>query len=297
MPATTGADDPAGGAPQPAPGSTPAMRWRRVFPGEERQLGLLRRWLASLFPPCPARDDVAVIANELASNAIRHTGSGRGGCFAVEVTWDGPVVRVAVADSGTPAEPRVIEDPAREHGRGLLVVRELSVDMGVCGDGRGRLMWADIRWDASPVDTPVAPDGCEAAIRDGQATLARSFAGVTAWFGRSTLAWWALAHPGRLVSAPTAHELAGLLYRLRDAADPSESPATGHVHNSSADERPAPRSPEQPGAGGQDAAHGRCPGTAGTSLGGSGLGHPKRTRRPALVPGLMAAWVASPARA
>ena len=33
------------------------LRWRRAFPGEERQLSLLRRWIASLLPECPARDD------------------------------------------------------------------------------------------------------------------------------------------------------------------------------------------------------------------------------------------------
>jgi len=183
------------------------LRWRRAFPGEERRLSLLRRWIASLLPECPARDDVAVIANELSSNAIRHTASGRGGWFAVEVTWYGPVVRVAVADSGAPTAPRVIDDPASEHGRGLLVVRELSMHMGVCGDGRGRLMWADVRWDASPAAAVATPDADEAAIRDGQAALARRFAGVPAWLGRATLAWWALADPGGLVSAPPRRPL------------------------------------------------------------------------------------------
>ena len=49
------------------------------------------------------------------------------------------------------------------------------------------------------------------------AALARSFAGVPAWFGRSTQAWWALASADSLVTAPTASELASQLSRLRDA--------------------------------------------------------------------------------
>src|ERR1039457_4754105 len=105
-----------------APGS--GLRWRRVFPGEESQLGVLRRWLASLLPPCPARDDVTAVANEVCSNAIVHTLSGLGGRFAVEVAWYGPLVRVAVADGGAPGGPRIIDDPAGEHGRGLLLVRD-----------------------------------------------------------------------------------------------------------------------------------------------------------------------------
>ena len=138
-----------------APG--PGLRWRRVFPGEGSQLGVLRRWLASLLPDCPARDDVASVATELGSNALVHTASGRGGSFAAEITWHQAVVRVAVADCGAPGGPRVIDDPAGEHGRGLLVVRGLSVRTGVCGDHRGRLVWADVRWGDMGAAEPMSP--------------------------------------------------------------------------------------------------------------------------------------------
>jgi ribosomal protein S18 acetylase RimI-like enzyme len=117
-----------------------------VFPGEPRQLAELRRWIASLLPPRPPRDDVTVVADELASNAIQHTRSGQGGQFAVEITRHGPLVRVSVADHGAPDGPRLIDDPQSEHGRGLLVVQGLSVRTGAHGDQRGRLIWADIRW-------------------------------------------------------------------------------------------------------------------------------------------------------
>lgn len=40
--------------------------------GEERQLGIMRRWLASLLPENPARDDLTTIATELATNADFH---------------------------------------------------------------------------------------------------------------------------------------------------------------------------------------------------------------------------------
>src|ERR1035438_7054959 len=122
------------------------LRWRRVFPGEEHQLGVLRRWLALLLPDCAARDDVTCVATELGTNAVRHTASGRGGWFAVEITWHQSAVRVAVSDCGAPAGPQVIDDPEGEHGRGLLVVRELSARTGACGDERGRLVWADVPW-------------------------------------------------------------------------------------------------------------------------------------------------------
>jgi Histidine kinase-like ATPase domain len=109
------------------PGSPLAagLRWRRVFPGRERELAALRRWLTSLLPECPAREDVLTVANELASNAIQHTLSGHGAWFAVEVGWHPTAVQVAVADCGGPAEPHVINDPGAERGRGLLMVQGL----------------------------------------------------------------------------------------------------------------------------------------------------------------------------
>jgi serine/threonine-protein kinase RsbW len=196
----------------------PGTRWRRVFPGEERQLGLLRRWLASVLPACPSRDDVIGVANELASNAVRHTASGRGGKFAVEIAWHRTAVRVAVADGGGPAEPRLVDDPVAEHGRGLLLVHGLSLRAGVIGDQQGRLVWAEISWNApDAVARESVLDLYEGAIRDGEAMLAHCFGDVPTWFGHSTLEWWALPRPDVLVSAPSARELAGLLYRLLDA--------------------------------------------------------------------------------
>src|SRR5215470_6582263 len=217
MPATSGGSG-QGTVSEAPPELVPGMRWRKVFPGEERQLGALRRWLASLLPDQPARDDLSVVATELATNSIRHTASGRGGWFAVEITWHGPVVRIGVADCGGPTEPSVIDDLLAEHGRGLLLVHGLSVRTGVCGDQRGRLVWADVRWVEEAPAQAGSTDRYEFAVRDGEAALARRFGGVPAWFGRSTLEWWALPDPGRLVSAPSSQELAALLDRLATTA-------------------------------------------------------------------------------
>ena len=43
----------------------------RIFPGEERQLHVMRRWLEELFPEHPALSDIVCIATELGTNAIR----------------------------------------------------------------------------------------------------------------------------------------------------------------------------------------------------------------------------------
>jgi anti-sigma regulatory factor (Ser/Thr protein kinase) len=217
MTATSGVPEhgapPSGGPSAPLPGT----RWRRAFPGEERQLSVVRRWLESLLPECPARDDVACVATELGTNAVCHTASGRGGQFVLEITWQGPSVRVAVEDSGAAGTPQAIDDPAGEQGRGLLVVQGLSERFGVSGDHRGRTVWAEISWGDAGAAKPASPqEPYDMVIGDGLVDLASRFAEIPAWFGRSTLQWWALVRDG-LVSAPTAQELARTLGRLADS--------------------------------------------------------------------------------
>lgn len=222
MPGSSGPEEPGTTTEESCSAPVPGLRWRRVFPGEDRQLSVLRRWLAALLSDGPLRDEVTAIASELAGNAIVHTASGRGGWFAVEITWHHRLVRVAVADCGAPGAPRLVEDLDGEHGRGLLVVRGLSVRGGVCGDQRGRLVWADVLCEnpgTAPGDAAVDP--YQAAIREGQADLARRFRGIPAWFGRSTLQWWAVADSGGLVTAPTASDLANLLGNLMSARYPA----------------------------------------------------------------------------
>jgi hypothetical protein len=173
-----------------------------------------------LLPGCPARDDVASVATELGSNAIRHTASGRSGWFAVEITWlDKPAaVRVAVSDGGAPGTPQVVDDPLAESGRGLMLVRGLADRTGIAGDERGRVVWADVPWaEAGSVPAAAVRDPYEAAIRDGLAALARKFAGVPIWFGRATLQWWALVDRGyasKLVSGQSPPELAASLEQV-----------------------------------------------------------------------------------
>jgi hypothetical protein len=137
------------------------LRWRQAFSGEERSLRTLRHWLASLLPACPSRDDVIGVAHELGSNAIRHTASGRGGKFAVEVIWSQALVRVTVADGGAATGPRLIDDPVAEHGRGLQLVHGLASRTGVIGNRQGRLVWAEIPWAIPNLATARHDDPAE----------------------------------------------------------------------------------------------------------------------------------------
>ena len=248
-PAGYGPPGPPASLAPPAPDlPSSVQRWRRVFPGQEAELRRIRSWLAELLPSDPAREDVVTVAIELAANAVRHTASGAHGFFAVELTWQvRPVtVRVAVADGGAPTGPHLEpgtdplgpgplgigspgvgslsldqlgSDQLSEHGRGLRVVRALAERTGACGDHRGRLVWAEIRWNADGAAQPDGTDGYEASLRDIHAVLAARYPEADIWFGRATMQWWALigrpekGRPGarRLLTAESPVDLAQLL--------------------------------------------------------------------------------------
>jgi len=184
-------------------------RWR-IFPGEGEQLRELRQWLRDLLPKCEARDDVILVANELAANAVCHTASGRGGQFSVEVTVAGDLLRVRVGDGGGPSQPRIIDDPAGERGRGLRLVQELSVGMGVSGGEHGRFVHAVLEWTEPGPDEPEESHGQVTSLR----ALQEQFPRVPMWFGRATRRWWALVvidGEGGLVAAASPGELAAVL--------------------------------------------------------------------------------------
>ena len=233
----------------------PVLRWRRVFPGQEAELRRVRYWLAELLPSGPAREDVVTVAIELAANAVRHTASGHDGFFAMELTWQlRPVtVRVAVADGGAGTAPELtpgtdplgpgplgLDSPGigplsadqlgsaqlSEHGRGLRVVRALAGRTGVCGDHRGRLVWAEIQWSGEGTAEPEFPDGYESSLRDIQGVLTARYPEADIWFGRTTMQWWAMigrpekGHPEarRLLTAESPVDLAQLLDVARATA-------------------------------------------------------------------------------
>jgi serine/threonine-protein kinase RsbW len=149
----------------------------RVFPGEPRQVPLVRAWVARTLAGCPAREDLVTCVSELAANAIEHTASGVGGVFTVEVAWpaDG-AARVAVTDAGSSCEPAAGQaawsaeaEPAEtaapqdddadfalgEGGRGLILVAACSSKWGYraagTGEAAGRTVWAEATWPVAAV--------------------------------------------------------------------------------------------------------------------------------------------------
>lgn len=142
----------AGTMPPRLPASVSTRRWHRSFAGRSAELRHVRRWLDRLLPAGTVREDVVAIAIELATNAVRHTATGQGGRFTVEVCWrDYPrVLRISVTDDGAPQGPRWPAGPCPvgESGIGLYLVCALASRTGEHGDARGRQVWAEVPWDA-----------------------------------------------------------------------------------------------------------------------------------------------------
>ena len=127
---------------------------RRVFPGRPDQVAHARRFVARVLDGCPVADDALLCASELASNAIRHTRTGRSGKFQVLV-WRGQAAAcVAVLDDGSDSTPAPAAGPPgrlAESGHGLLAVQALAAWWGHHtyrdGSTRGTAVWFRLDWN------------------------------------------------------------------------------------------------------------------------------------------------------
>ena len=134
-----------------APRETP-MFWRREFRGRIDQVRFVRAFAAHLLADFPALDDVLLVLDELAVNAIHHTRSGDdGGRFFVDISLDVAGAIVYVTDQGGPREPRLRNlCELAESGRGLLTVDALAATWSWTGTPRSRTIRAT--FPARPCD-------------------------------------------------------------------------------------------------------------------------------------------------
>lgn len=124
-----------------------AITFDRVYPGTISQPGRVRSDLAEITRQYPVADDVALLASELATNAILHTRSGHPGrVFTVRATlYPGDYAWVEVADAGGDWSMDEHDD---EHGRGLAIVAAIAGDgnWGIEGDSASRVVWFRLDW-------------------------------------------------------------------------------------------------------------------------------------------------------
>jgi anti-sigma regulatory factor (Ser/Thr protein kinase) len=124
--------------------ATPSIR---VFLGLPAQVRRVREYVAQAAGGCPVVDDVILLATEVATNAVVHTASGKGGTFTVVVRPGDGVIRVEVHDGGSEASPGIRATEALAgSGRGLDLVESLATRWGHLGDREGRVVWFEVEW-------------------------------------------------------------------------------------------------------------------------------------------------------
>jgi len=121
----------------------------RQFLGCRPSVTEARRFVTTFLLGWPIVEQAELIVSELATNAIRHSDSGRfGGRFTVRIAAEPTRVRVSVADEGgrgCPAVSTPLDDA--ESGRGLFLVASMAQSWGVEGGEYGRVIWASLTID------------------------------------------------------------------------------------------------------------------------------------------------------
>lgn len=145
--------------------------FQRSYPGEPRQVRQVREDITLAFNWCRTADELVLVASELATNAIRHSRSGRGGQFALTVrVRPGDFTWIGVEDQGgRQGGQEAARDADRSLGKGLVIVNALAGEgnwglvpvtwtAAPCGglqspeDPPGHLAWACIPWPADTAD-------------------------------------------------------------------------------------------------------------------------------------------------
>jgi anti-sigma regulatory factor (Ser/Thr protein kinase) len=121
-----------------------STRYTGTFQGRAEEVRQVRREIADYLGRCPAADDIILIADELAANAILHTQS-RGSTFTVRCHASPGQVRIEVEDLGGPWRPRNPGD--RPHGLDIIEALAGPDEWGTETTGTGgRTVWARLTW-------------------------------------------------------------------------------------------------------------------------------------------------------
>jgi two-component sensor histidine kinase len=113
-----------------------------TLPGTPASVPVARRLVREALVGCPRAGDLMLAVTELATNAINHSASGRGGSFTVRLRTGPGRARVEVTDEG-PAQGR---SPA-SNGWGLEIVAGTTDQAdAIFGPGGCRTAWAEATW-------------------------------------------------------------------------------------------------------------------------------------------------------
>jgi serine/threonine-protein kinase RsbW len=120
------------------------------LPAHHASVGTARHRVRSHLAYLGCRADTCetalLLVSELFTNALLHTASTTIGCT---VRSHGPHLRIEVHDQGGGAPlNHGLSAPDAVHGRGLLIVENLSTEWGVATGIHGQTVWCDLRPEA-----------------------------------------------------------------------------------------------------------------------------------------------------
>lgn len=142
------------------------MTARRSFALHRKSVAASRQFVlgAILDQSDEVRETAILLVSELATNAIVHAATG----FEVTVDRTADSLRIGVTDVGA-GEPEIQSPPATDaHGRGLLIVQQLSDEWGMFDnkDQPGKTVWCTLRLHR---DSSEGSDAGAAERADGHA--------------------------------------------------------------------------------------------------------------------------------
>lgn len=146
-------------SPCTGPGWKYVWRMSRHFIGSPPSVTEARRFVTLFLAGWPVVAEAELIVSELATNALRHSASGRfGGRFAVSIQARNDQVWLGVLDEGGARSPGLLTPyEEEESGRGLLLVAALADAWGVWGGEAGRTVWAVLAVRHAPVLPATTP--------------------------------------------------------------------------------------------------------------------------------------------
>ncbi|GLW06719.1 ATP-binding protein [Microtetraspora sp. NBRC 13810] len=137
-----------------------SLAGNRVFrlSGTTDQVARARRLVSNaLGPDHPLHDDCVLLTSEIATNAVVHSDSGRGGSFTLTVTYSADVVRVCVQDGGSAGPPCACRAGAHAvSGRGLPLLEALSRRWGMVRESGANSVWFELALDLVGVSAAPA---------------------------------------------------------------------------------------------------------------------------------------------
>src|SRR5205823_5327739 len=141
-------------APDGQPSSDHPRYLELILEARMENIPAIRRALERLDMPTALLDDAKLLATELLTNSIRHSGLRPDEVIHLTAQWSGTTLRITVRDRARSAEPPPIvgsirPSPGAESGWGLYLVDRIASRWGITFEG-GTSYWLELEPPTEP---------------------------------------------------------------------------------------------------------------------------------------------------